>query len=522
MSEATPPPAVPRLNRLLALLLGFTIALLGFPVITVVNATPAAAATPGCDFADQGGNGSYRDRICWINLADFTATSVNSGSGQSVTQTLPGGFTLTLNLRRTSGTTTAGPSATPTWSNPATGEGAAIGNTAYLGIDGRPVWYITAGRSTSGETYRVSAVSLRGPTGTVIDNFALIAADGESTDAVGNAREAMRFTVGGGGGISVLENVAAASGNTACTGGLTQTSTYVDCVGGVSNPGALLVQTPYRAGMTLDVRTIRPNEGAQGFMFGIYLPTVTLRKNINGLVNASDAFTIRATPTGGTPISATTSGANSATTGSAMGFIGGSVVLDEIGANAGTDLTRYARSWSCSNTYAGSATVLPPEGSTGTSVSISPTTANDNITCILTNTAPPPAVSIVKSASVTSFSAAGQPINYTFNVTNSGGQTLSGVRVTDPLTGLSAVSCPATSLAPGASMTCTATYTTRAADVTAAQVANTASVTGTTPTSQTVTASSTRVTVPYVASSASSQTSPSPWAPPPPSSPASR
>ncbi len=145
--------------------------------------------------------------------------------------------------------------------------------------------------------------------------------------------------------------------------------------------------------------------------------------------------------------------------------------------------------------------MLPAQGTTGTRVSISPTTANDNITCILTNTAPPPAISIVKSASVTSFSAAGQPVAYSFVVTNSGGQTLTGVRVADPLSGLSAVSCPTTTLAPGASTTCTASYTTTAADVTAGQVANTATAAGTTPTAQQVTATSTRVTVPYVASS---------------------
>ena len=50
---------------------------------------------------------------------------------------------------------------------------------------------------------------------------------------------------------------------------------------------------------------------------------------------------------------------------------------------------------------------------------------------------------------------AGDTIAYTFVVTNTGNVTLDSVAVDDPLVG--AVSCPVTTLAPGASTTCTAT-----------------------------------------------------------------
>ena len=43
--------------------------------------------------------------------------------------------------------------------------------------------------------------------------------------------------------------------------------------------------------------------------------------------------------------------------------------------------------------------------------------------------------------------------------------TLTSVTVTDPMSGLSKISCPAPTLAPGATETCTATYTTTQADV---------------------------------------------------------
>ena len=62
-------------------------------------------------------------------------------------------------------------------------------------------------------------------------------------------------------------------------------------------------------------------------------------------------------------------------------------------------------------------------------------------------------------------SAAGTPVTYSYLVTNTGNVTLNPVTVTDPMPGLSAITCPATTLAPRATETCTATYTTTQADV---------------------------------------------------------
>jgi len=75
---------------------------------------------------------------------------------------------------------------------------------------------------------------------------------------------------------------------------------------------------------------------------------------------------------------------------------------------------------------------------------------------------------------------AGDQINWTFDVTNTGDVSLSGVKVNDPLAG--PVTCPSGSLAPGATETCTAApYTITAADVEAGTVKNTATATGTDP-----------------------------------------
>ena len=57
---------------------------------------------------------------------------------------------------------------------------------------------------------------------------------------------------------------------------------------------------------------------------------------------------------------------------------------------------------------------------------------------------PGPAISLTKSASITSFAAAGTPVTYSYLVTNTGNVTLNPVTVTDPMTGPLADHLPAT------------------------------------------------------------------------------
>ena len=97
------------------------------------------------------------------------------------------------------------------------------------------------------------------------------------------------------------------------------------------------------------------------------------------------------------------------------------------------------------------------------------------------------ALTLDKQAGVPSGNAAGDTIEYTFVLTNTGSAPLTAVGVSDPKVG--AVACPADTLAAGATMTCTATYTLTQADVDAGQVANTATATGTPPSGDPVTPS---------------------------------
>ena len=86
------------------------------------------------------------------------------------------------------------------------------------------------------------------------------------------------------------------------------------------------------------------------------------------------------------------------------------------------------------------------------------------------NTMPSPALSLVKTASPSTYSAVGNVIDYSYLVTNTGNVTLAGpVTVTDDK---ATVTCPAGGLAPAASMTCTASHTITQADLEAGSVKN--------------------------------------------------
>jgi choice-of-anchor A domain-containing protein/uncharacterized repeat protein (TIGR01451 family) len=108
-----------------------------------------------------------------------------------------------------------------------------------------------------------------------------------------------------------------------------------------------------------------------------------------------------------------------------------------------------------------------------------------NATLTACGATPTDSLDMTKSVTPSTVAKAGATVTYSFTVTNTGTGTVSGISIAeDFFTGhgaISAPSCPVTTLAAGASTTCTATYTLDQADIDNGYVANTAHAAGTGP-----------------------------------------
>lgn len=87
-------------------------------------------------------------------------------------------------------------------------------------------------------------------------------------------------------------------------------------------------------------------------------------------------------------------------------------------------------------------------------------------------------LSLDKTAPTNTFDKAGQTVTFSYEIENTGNTQLTAITLVDDQIGT--VTCPQTSLAPGALMTCSADYTTTLADVSAGAVTNTATADGVT------------------------------------------
>ncbi|MDR0960373.1 MAG: DUF11 domain-containing protein [Propionibacteriaceae bacterium] len=129
-------------------------------------------------------------------------------------------------------------------------------------------------------------------------------------------------------------------------------------------------------------------------------------------------------------------------------------------------------------TNVATATGNPPSGDPITSPPDTDTTTVDDT----------PSLSVVKTSKLNDkdgddLADAGETIDYTFVVTNTGAVTVTAPAISDTKLALAGVTptCPSDPIAPGEKATCTATYPITQTDVDAGQVVNSATATGTTP-----------------------------------------
>ena len=224
-----------------------------------------------------------------------------------------------------------------------------------------------------------------------------------------------------------------------------------------------------------------------------YNGTLKLEKNIVQRSGPDDQFGLSITGGG------LTTGNTGVTSGSTLGLqtssseIAGPVValpadvytIAETAASTtpATNLANYTASYNCvngANSFASGPLTLT-SGSFSATLPAFPQPSGANgamVTCTITNTPLSSSLTVVKTASPTTYSGPNQTIGYSFVVTNTGFTTLNTITINDNLAGLTGLSCPDASLAPGAKETCTGSYSTTQANVDAGTVTNTATAQG--------------------------------------------
>ena len=339
-------------------------------VVLALAALPAHAAS--CSMAtSQGTSGPANwQTYCWIDFSTYNDTAAR-GAGQTMTLTLQDGTTLSFKLA-VSGAT-IGAVAVPSWS------GAAVGNSAFLGIAGSPVMYQTAAGTT---TVTISNIVMTPPAGASgVTQYMFVAADGEST----NTGESLAFQTNGG-AWAQLDASGPISGTTYPTVTGTGTTNVSMTSSTAGNVGAYV----FGSTTPTTVTTTLLGGGLQGAMFAVRYASIRLTTQIVGAraVSADQfAFAINSTTSGGALASGASSGTTLGPFTSAALSTSAAVPLTLVQAMAAgsTDtISHYQSKLTCTNSTT-SSTALPSAVVT-TSYAMPQLSFGDNIQCTYTET----------------------------------------------------------------------------------------------------------------------------------------
>ena len=325
----------------------------------------------------QGSAPAGWETYCWLDFAGYNDVTARSGSGQNFSFNLNDGSVLSFNLRATPTNQTAfGAIAAPSWT------GAAVGNSAFLGIPGRPVLYTVTGGSRS---LVFSAITITPPPGApAVTAYSFVAADAEST----NDGENLQFVTNGSGWL-ILDQVNPITGNIYPTITGTGTSTFTE-TGVAGTVGGYIVGTNSPTTVTVNMQA----GGLQGAMFAVRFASIRLRKTITGArIDPADQFNFRvtATSTGTVLANGTTTGTgNGAFTATAVSLASGiSLTLTEsMAAGSISALSKYQGRLTCTNGTGGSTTPLPNNVLT-TNYVFGTLQFGDAVICVFNNAAIP-------------------------------------------------------------------------------------------------------------------------------------
>lgn len=441
------------------------VAAVGVTGAVLTTAGPAYSASPGCGY---GSGGPFDSAICWVDLSSFSSTIAGSPAGQPMTVDLAGGATLSFTAHLTpgpGGQVSLSPMALPTWTQ------AALGRAVYLHVPGKPA--LNALLAGNGEHLVLTDIVVRIDGTPQPAGYTMVLADAEST----NVGEGLVFSADT--PLQLLASVQPAGSAPPCGGGLTGVgTTTVTCRGaGAGAVGADLFRAsaPTQVGAELDVG------GGQAVAFGILLSQVSASVSATDRLAAADSFTVTSTVDGVLRGSTTTGTAGTASTGSATLLADpgtpATVVFDgAMAAGSTATWADYTTAWSCSRNGsdipAGDLTVATD----GSSVTV-PVDAGDRLSCALAVTVPAAHLTVAAHPSSDTATRVGDTVTTDYLVTNDGAARLTGLTLTmAAFTGAGPAPiphCPSTTLAPGATMTCTATYQPTQADMDAGSVTTT-------------------------------------------------
>ena len=360
--------------------------------------TASLAATCG-PATSQGAAPAAWQTYCWMDMSTYNNATVYGG-GQPFLITLSDGSTFSFTLSGSSpGGTNIVAVAAPAWS------GAATGNSAFLGIPGKPILYTAAGGTVN---LTLSNIKVTPPAGVVsTGQYKLVVADAESS----NGGESLTFVTNGG-VWTVDDQVPPTTGAIYPTTSGTGTNTFVE-TGVAGTVGAYIMGS--LSPTTVNVQLVAG--GLQGVMLALQYSTVTANKVISGSrANAADQFTysVQATSNGTTLSAATSTGAGTGPFGAAVATLSsgvGTTVIEKMAAGSVSTLNQYTTNLNCTNGFAASPTVLPTNQPV-TTYNFASTVYGDAISCTFTNTAKLATVAVQKITS----SAIGGP--FTFTATN--------------------------------------------------------------------------------------------------------
>src|SRR5665213_69486 len=377
--------------------LAFLGALLAFA--TICFATAAQAATCGAATSAGAAPADWQT-YCWIDMSTYNNATV-FGGGQVFSITLSDGsifsFTLSGSSPNGGGIIAKSP---PVWS------GAAVGNTAFLGIPGMPILYTSVSTTTVNLT--LSNIKVTPPNGVVsTGQFKLVVADGEST----NNGESLTYGTNGG-SWALIDQVPPQTGALYPTQSGLGTTTYTD-TGVTGTVGAFIVGSQSPTNVTVQL----VGSALQGVMLAVQYATISANKTIIGSrANAADQFTygVKATSNGANITSASTSGAGLSGFTSAVATLSSGVpatIYEQMAGGSVSNINQYTPSLTCTNGAAGSPTVMPT-ALAATSFNMGSAAYGDAITCSFTNTPKPATVAIQK---ITTGAIGGA---FTFTATN--------------------------------------------------------------------------------------------------------